>query len=117
VLGRAVGPGREATSVRESTCDYATDRAQVSVTVQRLNQDVDVYAEMAALVREIEGSSTRPASNMGEHAFFLDITGAGTQLHVIRGRDYLLISILGFGEGRQLSGAAETLARAALRRM
>jgi hypothetical protein len=103
--------------VRESTCDYATDRAQVSVTVQRLNQDVDVYAEMAALVREIEGSSTRPASNMGEHAFFLDITGAGTQLHVIRGRDYLLISILGFGEGRQLSGAAETLARAALRRM
>ena len=116
-LGRAVGPGQEGSSGNESTCDYATDRGQVSVTVQQLQQEVDIKAETAALLREIECSSARPAPNLGAQAFFLDIPGAGTQLHVIRGRDYLLVSILGFGEAWQMSGAAESLARTALRRM
>ena len=49
--------------------------------------------------------------------FYLDVAGAGTQLHVIRGRDYLMISILGFGDAAQVSNAADRLAKIALRRI
>jgi hypothetical protein len=57
-------------------------------------------------------------SVLGGVAFFLDIAGAGTQLHFIRGdRDYLMVSILGFGDAGAVSAAAEEIARAALARL
>lgn len=115
-LGRTVGNPQEETTPNASTCDYAAGRARVSVTLQRLDRDLDLPAEVAALQREIEGSSARPAPAIGPRAFFLDIAGAGTQLHVIRGRDYLLVSVLGFGEGPQVAAAAEKMARAAMAR-
>jgi len=44
----------------------------------------------------------------------VDIEGAGTQLPVIRDdRDYVMVSILGFGNAAQVSAAAERLARGA----
>jgi hypothetical protein len=116
-LGRSVGKGEEENSSAASTCDYATERGRVSVTVQKLDREVDLSSEIAALRREIEGSSVRPAPAFGAHAFYLDIAGAGTQLHVIRGRDYLLVSVLGFGEGSEVSMAAEQMARTALGRL
>jgi hypothetical protein len=116
-LGRSIGTGREESTAKESTCDYSGGHGQVTVTIQRLAQEADLAAEMAGLQREIEGSSMRPAPMAGERAFFLDIAGAGTQLHVIRGCEYLLISILGFGEAPAVSGAAERLALAAFGRM
>jgi hypothetical protein len=116
-LGRSVSKGEEENSAATSTCDYANERGRVSVTVQKLDHDLDLSSEIAALRREIEGSSVRPAPAFGAHAFYLDIAGAGTQLHVIRGRDYLLVSVLGFGEGSQVSLAAERMARAALGRL
>jgi hypothetical protein len=36
---------------------------------------------------------------------------------VIRGRDYLLVSVLGFGEGPEVAAAAERMARTALGRL
>ena len=89
----------------------------VSVTVQRLTAEPDLRVEIAALQHEIVDSTVRDGPQIGDHAFFLDIAGAGTQLHVIRGRDYLLISMLGFGEGAPVSVAAERIARAAIGRM
>jgi hypothetical protein len=115
-LGRSVGKPEEETSATTSTCDYATGRGRVTVTLQRLDRDPDVAAEIAALEREIEGAKARPAPAFGARAFFLDIGRGGTQLHVIRGRDYLLVSVLGFGEAPLVTPAAETLARAALSR-
>ena len=116
-LGRTVGKGRPETSGTESTCDYTSDRGQVTVTMQRLTADLDLPTEIAALRREIADSTVRQGPSIGDQAFYLDITGAGTQLHVIRGRDYLLISVLGFGEGAPVSAAAERMARAAIARM
>src|ERR1035441_8754515 len=44
--------------------------------------------------------------------------GAGTQLHVIRDDgDYVMVSILGFGDAAAVSAAAERVARAALGRI
>lgn len=116
-LGRNVGKGEEDNFAATSTCDYATGRGRVSVTVQRLDRDLDVASEVAALQREIEGASARPAPAFGAHAFYLDIAGAGTQLHVIRGRDYLLVSVLGFGEGAEVTAAVERMVRTALGRL
>ena len=116
-LGRRVGKAQEELRATESTCDYASAHGQVTVTLQRLQAEPDLPAEMAAMQREIADSSVRPGPALGTGAFFLDIAGAGTQLHVMRGREYLLVSVLGFGEGAAVSAAAEQMARAALGRM
>jgi len=115
-LGRSVGRAQEETSASSSTCDYSTDRGRVTVTLQRLDRDPELASEIAALKSEIEGATARPASAVGPVAFFLDIAGAGTQLHVIRGREYLLVSVLGFGEAARVSRAVEKMARVAMSR-
>jgi hypothetical protein len=116
-LGRSLGAGNEENITNQSTCEYRSPRGQVTVTIQHLSTDPDLPTEIAALQREIEGSVARPAPALGPRAFFLDINGAGTQLHVLHGRDYLLVSILGFGEGGTISAAAEKLAQSAIARM
>ena len=117
-LGRAFGRGEEETHGADSTCDYASGSGQVSITIQRLAAKPDLAVEMRALRQTIEGSSVRAASGIGEAAFFLDVAGAGTQLHVIRGeRDYVMVSILGCGDAAVVSHAAEQLARTALGRL
>ena len=115
-LGRSVGKPEEETTPASSTCDYAAERGRVTVTRQRLEREPDLAAEVAALLREIEGASVRPAAAFGAKAFFLDIAGGGTQLHVIRGRDYLMVSVLGFGDAAHVSAAVEQMARTALSR-
>src|SRR3954468_22675660 len=46
-LGRTVGKPEEENSAAASTCDYASDRGRVSVTVQRLDRDLDLSTEVA----------------------------------------------------------------------
>jgi hypothetical protein len=117
-LGRTFARGQEETRGSDSTCDYAAGTGQVSVTIQRLAGKVDVALEIAALQRTIEGASVRPVRGLGTVAFYLDIASAGTQLHVIRGeREYVMVSVLGFGNATLVSEAAENLARAALGRL
>ena len=117
-LGRRFGSGREESHGAESTCDYGAGNGQVSITIQRLNAKLDIPAEIESLKRSIEDSSVRMIAGLGGVAFYLDIAGAGTQLHVIRDdRDYLMVSILGFGEAPAVYAAAERVARAALGRM
>jgi hypothetical protein len=116
-LGRSVSLAQPEESASQSTCDHATDRARVTITLQHLDRDVSLPVEIAALQKEIENSTVRPASEAGAQAFFLDIAGAGTQLHIIRGHEYLLVSVLGFGEAPSVSPAALRLAFAALSRM
>jgi hypothetical protein len=117
-LGRRFGPGQEETHGAESTCDYGAGNGQVSITIQRISAKLDIPAEIENLKKSIEDSSIRMVTGLGTAAFYLDIAGAGTQFHVIRDdRDYVMVSILGFGEAAQVSAAAERLARAALGRM
>ena len=117
-LGRRFGRGQEQSHGAESTCDYGAGNGQVSITVLRLNAKLDIVAEIESLKRSIEESSVRMISGLGGTAFFLDIAGAGTQLHVIRDdRDYVMVSILGFGDAAAVSAAAERVARAALGRI
>lgn len=115
-LGRAVGKPEAQGSATSATCDYATGRGRVTITLQHLDRDPDIATEITVLEREIEGARARPAPGFGPQAFFLDIANAGVQLHVIRGRDYLMVSALGFGEAPQVSPAVAQMARAAMAR-
>jgi hypothetical protein len=117
-LGRRFGPGHEESRGAESTCDYGAGNGQVSITIQRLRVKLDIPAEIENLKKTIEDSSVRMVSGLGTAAFYLDIAGAGTQLHLVReDRDYVMVSILGFGDAAQVSTAAERIARAALGRI
>ena len=117
-LGRRFGPGQETSLGSDSTCDYGAGNGLVSITVMRLREKLDISAEIESMKKTLEGSSVRMVSDLGSTAFFLDIAGAGTQLHVIRNdRDYVMVSILGFGDPSAVSAAAERLARAALGRI
>ncbi len=124
-LGRPVGRGKEDTSGDSSSCDYAAGSGIVTITVERVRARLDVHAEAASLQRAIpEGrlreahlAETAAGTPAETTAFYLDIDGAGTQLHVIRGgHDYVLVSVLGFGEPDRVSQAAEKIARKALER-
>jgi len=117
-LGRRFGPGHEESRGDESTCDYGAGNGQVSITMQHLSAKLDIPAEIESLKKSIEDSSVRMVSGLGSAAFYLDIARAGTQLHVVReDRDYVMVSILGFGDAPQVSAAAERIARAALGRI
>jgi hypothetical protein len=117
-LGRRFGHGQEESHGAESTCDYGAGNGQVSITIQRLNAKLNIPAEIESLKESIPESTVRMSSGLGSTAFFLDIAGAGTQLHVIRDdRDYVMVSVLGFGDAAQVSATAERLARAALGRI
>lgn len=117
-LGVAVEKDQEIVEGLASTCDYSRRHGQVSVTVQSLQQKLNLEPEIAALKESFPDSAIREATGLGARAFFLDIPGAGTQLYVIQGdSNFLMVSILGFGEAAQVSPAAEALARKALGRI
>ena len=118
VLGMAIEKGEEQVEESTSTCNYARREGLVSVMVQRAKRKLNVEAEIAALKASIPDSAVRKVTGLGARAFFLDIPGAGTQLYVIHGEsDFLMVSVLGFGEASQVSPAAKTLARKALGRL
>ena len=117
-LGRPFAGGQEAVHGADSTCDYAAGNGQVSIALQRMTGPVNLTLEIASLKATFEGSSVRMAPEFGAAAFYLDLPGAGTQLHVLReDGEYLMISVLGFGDAAQVSAAARGLAKQALARI
>jgi hypothetical protein len=118
VVGRTLDPGRESRVVDQSTCDYSSKTGKVMITIQRLREKLDIPAEVESLKTAIPEATVRPVRGIGTCAFFLDIADAGTQLHIIReDRDYVLVSILGFGDAGHVSAAAERIARTILERL
>ena len=116
-VGRSVNDGDEETLGRASTCHFATKGGLVSITIQRLTTKPDLQLEIAALKKELPDAVVRDAPGFPE-AFYLDLPGAGTQLHIAKDNgQHLMISILGFGNASQVSGAAAQIARKALRRL
>ena len=116
-VGRSVNDGDEETLGRASTCHYATKGGLVSITIQRLTTKPDLQLEIAALKKELPDAVVRDAPGFPE-AFYLDLPGAGTQLHIAHNSSqHLMISILGFGAASQVSGAAAQIARKAMRRL
>lgn len=116
-IGRAVDTGAEESDGPASTCDYRGAGGLVSITIQPLSRKADRAVEAAALRKEVPEGVWRDTRAFAD-AFYYDLPGAGTQLHVLNGeRQHLMVSILGFGEPEQVSAAAERIARKALGRL
>ncbi|HLJ50102.1 MAG TPA: hypothetical protein VKU01_29015 [Bryobacteraceae bacterium] len=116
-LGRTLARGKEQTDAVQSSCDYAAGDGQVTVTIRRSGVKLDVPAQIADLKAAIPQGRIRELPGVGRQAFFMDLSGAGTQLHVIRGDgDYVLVSVLGLGEPEDVAKAAEKIARKVLDR-
>jgi hypothetical protein len=116
-IGRPVDAGSEEMAPAASTCDYEGSGGLVTITVQQLASKPDLAVEMASLRKEIPEGAARPASGL-EDAFFFDIPGVGSQLHVLTGaRQHLMVSVCGFGEPARAAVAAERIARKAIGRL
>jgi hypothetical protein len=117
-LGGSFAKGKASREGSQSSCDYSGGTGQVTITLERLAGPLDLRAEIASLKESIPEGKLRAAQGISATAFFLDIPGAGTQLYVVRDdADFVMISVLGFGEASRVSPAAEILARKALGRL
>lgn len=113
-LGRRVGNGEAG----DSTCRFAVANGEVTVSIQRVTAAFDISGEIEHLKTAIPDSRLRDDADIGAPAFFLDIRDAGTQLFVLRDKcDFIMVSILGFGDASQVSEAAGQIARTALSRL
>jgi len=75
-------------------------------------------AEASASGADREGFNGDLRAEDAPEAFYLDLSGAGTQLHIAKDNSqHLMISSLGFGDVLQVSGAAAQIARQAIRRV
>jgi hypothetical protein len=116
-LGRTVNDGSETTAGAESSCDYATAHGLVSLVIERVDGMPNLRTEMDSMKKLVPEASFRTAEGIGARAFFVDIPGAGTQLHILGEHECLLVSVLGFGEPAEVASVAEKIARKALARL
>lgn len=117
-LGVSLSAGRAEETARQSNCDYAGKDGLVTVSIQRLTRKADLAAEIAGLKQAFPESTVCEIPGLGSGAFLLSIPGAGAQVHAIGGdAEYVMVSVLGFGEPKAVSPAAESLARSALTRL
>jgi hypothetical protein len=113
-IGKPVGGAQEQTA---STCDYEGSGGLVTISLQELPAKPEMAMEIASLQKAIPEGSARRANGFAR-AFFFDIPGIGSQLHVLTGeRQHLMVSVCGFGEPAEAAIAAERIARKAIERL
>ena len=118
---RAVGASIDAGKLRQdaggSTCDYTGDAGQITIALHHSVAALDFNAEIANLKAALPEARLVEVPMSGVRALLVDLAGAGAQLHVLRnGRDYLLVSVLGFGNSAQARTVAKSIAHRALTR-
>jgi hypothetical protein len=116
-LGRSLANGREHTDAIGSTCEYVAAGGEVTITIHRSTAKLNPAVEIENLKISVPGAGLRDVAGLGTRAVLLDMGGVGAQLHVMRGDyDYVLISVLGFGDAQRVSPVAEKIARVTLER-
>ena len=102
-----------------NACEYAALGEQVvAIKMQHSATKLDVQAEQLTLRKAFPEARMRDVAGFGAPAFFLDLPGIGTQLFVIRGdHDFLLVSVMGLGEGKKLTNPTRQIAKVALVRL
>ena len=111
-LGHALANGKEQKTENGSVCQYDGNGGQVTILLQHATDKLDIPAEIRNLQATFPDATMREAPGLGKRAVFLDMPDIGTQLHVIRGDyDYVMVSVLGFGDAPHVAPAAEKIAR------
>lgn len=111
--------GEETNEHTEATCTstFSSDDVAVTISIQHLAKPLDLAAEIKSLQAAFPGARISEVNGVAEHAFALEIPGAGTQLHLLPGEhDYLLVSVLGLNGSDHGFNAAVTIARALMSR-
>ena len=117
-LGHTLSNGKESRTDTGTVCNYVGAGGEVTVLMQHAAAKLDVPQEILNLKESFPNATMRDAPGIGKRAVFLDMPDIGTQLHVIRGDyDYLMISVLGFGDATHVGPAVEKIARKALDRL
>jgi hypothetical protein len=100
-----------------STCDYTGETGQVTIALHHSVAALDFNAEIANLKAALPEARLVEVTMPGVRALLVDVGGSGAQLHILRnGRDYLLVSVLGFGGSAQARTIAESIVHCALMR-
>src|ERR1019366_4209058 len=106
-LGRPVIQSEEHAGRSESRCGYMAEGGELTVSMQHSAAKVNVAAEIANLEAAFPEGKRREMPGMGSRAFMMELGEIGAQLHVFVGEhDYLLVSVLGFGDASQVAPAA-----------
>jgi hypothetical protein len=114
-LGRSLGPGVEEFTKLDSSCTWSGSGAALTVSVRRLTSALNLPAELANLQAAFPGAKLMELQGFKGRAFALEIPGAGLQLHLLpEGRDYLMVSVMGAGDGQEAFDAAAKVAKALL---
>jgi hypothetical protein len=117
-LGRAVVQSEERTGRSGSSCAYAVEDGELTVSLQHSDAKVDVAAEIANLEAAFPEGKRREIPGMGSRAFLMELGGIGAQLHVFVGEhDYLLVSALGLGAASEVAPLAVKIGRRAVGRI
>ncbi len=96
-------------------CEYMGDGGRVTIRYGRSREALDARSEFAALRKAFPEARARDLSGVSAPGIVLDMEDSGTQVFAVAGEhEYLMVSILGFGEARRVSELAERLARGAL---
>ncbi|MDQ1469038.1 MAG: hypothetical protein QOJ99_518 [Bryobacterales bacterium] len=113
-----MGNGKEDLTGPGAGCTFSGSYGEVTFTVQRPEQRLDIAAEVETLKASFAGATVREIAGLGTSAYLLEIGDSGAQVHVIRGEhDYLMVSVPGFGNAERVAEIAEALARKALARI
>ncbi|MBL0161911.1 MAG: hypothetical protein IPP47_33380 [Bryobacterales bacterium] len=116
-LGAAIEAGKLRPEAGGSSCEYEGERGHVSISLRHAVAALDFEAEIHSLKAALPEARLVEIPMSGVRALLVDLDESGAQIHVLRGgRDYLLISVLGFGNAAQTRAIAETIAQRALTR-
>jgi len=117
VLGAPIDAGRLRQEPGGSSCEFAGDGGQVSISLHHSVAALDFRAEIANLKASLPEARLVEIPMPGVRALLVDLAESGAQIHTLRnGRDYLLVSVLGFGDSIAARGIAESIAQRALTR-
>jgi hypothetical protein len=101
----------------ESVCEFASREGQVSIALHRLAAKPDMEAELVSLQKAFPGASVRRIGSSGKdsEAWLLCLGEAGVQIHLMHSDlDYVMVSVLGFGDASLVAGSAQAIAGQAL---
>ena len=120
-LQRAVGASIDAGKPRQeaggSACDFIGENGQVTISLHHTVAPLDFATEISNLKSAMPEARLTEIPMSGVRALLVDLDSYGVQLHVLRnGRDYMLVSVLGFGNAGQARAIAQVIAQRALSR-
>jgi hypothetical protein len=96
-------------------CKHRSEGGEVAVRVEHWDTALDAGREFAALKGAFPEAKARELEGLSGPALWLEIPDAGTEVFIIPDtHHYVMVSVLGWGQPREVSKIAEQLARTAM---